>query len=71
MHCNCPLTISEVKWLGLIAFHRILKRKQTKYHLILHVLYERQIQPYFNKVAKVLEEVINPIYSSIFDGIKF
>lgn len=87
MQCSCPIPSIEIRWfekttklyyshffvgrLGLVAFHRILNKKQTKYQSIIHALKEKKTRPQFQRAAKNTEDVINPIYSQIFESVEF
>lgn len=40
--CRCNVSLLEVRWLGMVAFYRVLRRKQTQYKAVLAALRVRR-----------------------------
>jgi len=58
LQCKCEVSDKEVEWLGLMAFKRILTRKQSKYGLVITVLNNLLRQAKFVYVSQKLDCVI-------------
>ncbi len=63
--CNFPLSSTEVTWLGLCAFEKILDRKQTKYKIMLKAIKSKMEEPSFDHMKR--SSVIDPVYSKAFE----
>lgn len=59
------------RWLGLTAFHRILRRKQTLYAPLLAQLAELAGAPALRGPARQLAPVVDPARSSAFEAILY
>ncbi|KAL2612832.1 hypothetical protein R1flu_024524 [Riccia fluitans] len=63
----------ELEWLGLVAFHKILKRKQSRYRLLLQGLHAQLESPRFRRMTSCphLSSAVDERRSSMFKYIKY
>lgn len=67
----CSPTTTPRRWLGLIAFLRVLRRKQTRYGELLAQLEELASAPALRSAARQLAAVVDPSRSSAFAAILY
>ena len=56
-------------WLGLLAFHRILLRKQTRYSLLLAAIRAQLALPRYSHLPRQMAAVLDDARSAVFDDI--
>ncbi|KAI8464997.1 MAG: hypothetical protein J3K34DRAFT_438487 [Monoraphidium minutum] len=71
LDCRCGVSRCHVRWLGLVAFRRVLRRKQAAYGGVLAALDAELARPTYRQVARQLAAVVDPARSSVFDQIIF
>ena len=59
------------RWLGLTAFLRVLRRKQTRYGPLLAQLQELADAPALQAAARLLAPAVDPARSSVFETILY
>lgn len=66
--CSVPLLL---RWMGLTAFIRVLRSKQTRYGQLLAELEELAAAPALRHAAHQLAPVVDPSRSSAFECILY
>lgn len=63
----------ELEWLAMVAFHRILKRKQSRYRMLLAALQIQLENPKYRKMTSCphLSSATDEKRSSMFKYIKY
>ena len=69
--CATRLPDAHVRWLGLTAFLRVLRRKQARYRPLLAALAELEAAPALRGAARQLASVVDPARSSVFEAILY
>lgn len=69
--CSTCLPPTHVRWLGLTAFLRVLRRKQTRYAQLLAQLQELADAPALRGAARQLAPAVDPAKSAVFDLILY
>lgn len=69
--CAMRVPAAHIRWLGLAAFLRVLRRKQTGYTSLLAQLQELAEAPALRSAACQLAAVVDPARSSVFDCILY
>ena len=69
--CSTRVPPGHIRWLGLQAFLRVLRRKQARYPALLAALAELADAPALRGAARVLTPVLEPARSSVFDSVMY
>lgn len=67
--CRNSISACHIRWLSLVAFHRVLSRKQARYRAVLKALEADLRQLHFAHLREQLASVIDPAKSAVFDEI--
>lgn len=67
--CRNSISACHIRWLSLVAFHRVLSRKQARYTAVLRALDAHLRQPPFCHLNEQLASVVDPAKSAVFDDI--
>lgn len=71
LDCRCDVSRCHVRWLGLVAFARVLRRKQAAYGPVLSALEEELRRPAYARLPHQLAEAVRRDRSSVFEEIVF
>ncbi len=69
VRCRNSISACHIRWLSLVAFHRVLSRKQARYRAVLRALEAELRQLPFCHLRDQLASVIDPVKSAVFEDI--
>ncbi|GIL90287.1 hypothetical protein Vretifemale_17931 [Volvox reticuliferus] len=69
--CRCNVSSCHVRWLGLVAFRRVLFRKQSRYRVVLACLDKQLAAPSFAALPRQLAEVVSEETNAVFNDVLY
>ncbi|BDA46320.1 probable telomerase reverse transcriptase [Coccomyxa sp. Obi] len=69
VRCRNSISACHIRWLSLVAFYRVLSRKQARYRAVLRALEAELRQLPFCHLKEQLASVIDPVKSAVFNDI--
>ncbi|GLI71540.1 hypothetical protein VaNZ11_016772 [Volvox africanus] len=69
--CRCDVSSCHVRWLGLVAFRRVLFRKQSRYRVVLSCLDKQLAAPSFAALPRQLAEVVSEEANAVFNDVLY
>ncbi|GAX76318.1 hypothetical protein CEUSTIGMA_g3764.t1 [Chlamydomonas eustigma] len=73
LECRCAVSLAEIRWLGLVAFYRVLRRKQSAYQEVLSELKTQLGMPCYCKRAFLerLWPAVSADRNTVFETMKY
>ncbi|GAB4814869.1 hypothetical protein N2152v2_001915 [Parachlorella kessleri] len=71
VNCLAQVSRAHVRWLGLTAFAKVLRRKPTRYAALLCTLQEQLQAPATRQLARALAPVVEDVHSDVFLHIRY